>query len=32
MTVAAALKYIVSMGVVSPVAREAVRTRTLLRG
>ena len=32
MTVDAALKYIVSMGVVSPVAREEVRTRTLVRG
>jgi len=32
MTVDAALKYIVSMGVVSPVAKEEVRTRTLVRG
>ena len=32
MTVDAALKYIVSMGVVSPVARDEVRTRTLVRG
>jgi uncharacterized membrane protein len=32
MTVDAALKYIVSMGVVSPVAREEVRTRTMVRG
>jgi uncharacterized membrane protein len=31
MTVDAALKYIVSMGVVSPVTKEEVRTRTLLR-
>ena len=31
MTVDAALKYIVSMGVVSPAVKEEVRTRTLLR-
>jgi uncharacterized membrane protein len=32
MTVDAALKYIVSMGVVSPVTKEEIRTRTMLRG
>jgi uncharacterized membrane protein len=32
MTVDAALKYIVSMGVVGPVGKEEVRTRTLVRG
>ncbi len=30
MTVDAALKYIVSMGVVSPVVKDEVRTRTML--